>query len=72
MENVLKEGPVVYRTLKPEFDLNLFDGNICHVAEVLIRTDKPKPGEIRISISNDRQTWHKLGKFPPGSDDVTK
>ena len=62
----------VYRNLKPEFDLNLCQGEMCHIAEVIVKTDKPKAGETRVSISNDLKTWTQILKAGAKEDDVLK
>jgi hypothetical protein len=72
MENVLHSDHAVYRNLKPEFKFNLCDGEMCHVAEVIIKTDKPKPAEARISLSNDCTNWTQPSKFSAQSEDIMK
>lgn len=72
IENVFKNDQSIYRTLSPEFEINLCDGETCHVAEIIIKTDKPKPGEIRVSISNDKTNWMPVAKFTGTGEEVLK
>ena len=68
----MKPDNSVYRNLKPEFELTLADNETCHVAEVMIKTDKPKPAEVRIFLSDDKVNWTSVGKFGQQSDDLMK
>ena len=68
----MKPDNSVYRNLKPEFELTLAVNETCHVAEVMIKTDKPKPAEVRIFLSDDKVNWTSVGKFGQQSDDLMK
>jgi hypothetical protein len=39
---------------------------------VIVKTDKPKAGETRISISNDQINWTQILKSGPKEEDMMK
>ena len=72
IDNILKADQTVYRNLKPEFEIVLYDGEACHIAEVIIKTDKPKPQDIRIFLSTDKTNWSTPFKFSAQPEDTMK
>jgi hypothetical protein len=72
MENVLKPDNSIYRNLKPEIEFNLCNNEVCHIAEIIVKADKPKPGETKVFTSMDKKIWTLIGRFGAQFEETQK
>ena len=64
VESVLKDDNTIYRNIKPTFEFNLYNDEICFVSHVIVDADEPPPGHVEIYLSNDiHPNWRIVGKF---------
>ena len=52
VDNILKDSEDAYRHHKPTFEFDLFNGELCYIAKVVVESKIPPPGEVEISLSN--------------------
>lgn len=72
IHNVLKDDSSLYRNLKPEFELSLCNGEECHIAEIILKTDKPQPAEMIVMFSQDGEHWKDNIKFSISAEESQK
>ena len=73
MDNVLRDDGQIYRNLKPIMEFSLDDEEECYVAEVIVHSEEPQPGDVEISMalasSND---WRLVLKCSSTRDNIQR
>ena len=58
---ILKDDDTTYRQYKPSFEFDLYNGEICYVAKVVVITGSPPPADVEISLSMSPEgPWKKV------------
>lgn len=61
IENILKNNDEIYRNHKPSFEFNLYNDELCYIAEVVVEADAPEPGDVLISLKDHHDSqWRRV------------
>jgi hypothetical protein len=72
VENVLRDDETMYKALQPAIDLNLKDGDLCFIAEILIWPGDVGPNIVEIFVSNQSDSWTFVKEYACSRDGVSK
>ena len=50
---VIVDNSTIFRNYRPTFEFELYDKEVCYVASVVVDTDTPPPGLVKISMADD-------------------
>ena len=70
VDNILKDTEEAYRHHKPTFEFDLFNGELCYVAKVVVESKIPPPGDVEISLSiTPSGPWRSVFKDKSRNDE---